>query len=82
MANPMPTALVKKFRCKIELAGGESFTFIRIPFDVKEVFGKGRLPVKLTINDYTYRTTISHMGGVYCVPLRRENREKAETWCQ
>ena len=78
MANPMPTALVKKFRCKIELAGGESFTFIRIPFDVKQVFGKGRLPVKLTINDYTYRTTISHMGGVYCVPLRRENREKAK----
>src|SRR5438270_13824602 len=76
MANPT-TALVKKFRCKIELAGGESFTFIKIPFDVKKVFGKGRLPVKFTINDYTYRTTISHMGGVYCVPLRRENREKA-----
>ena len=74
----MPSVLVKKFRCKIEMAGGESFTYIRIPFDVKEVFGKGRLPVKLTINDYTYRTTIAHMGDMYCVPLKRENREKAK----
>src|SRR5262249_1281076 len=64
-------------RCKIDTAGGESFTFISIPFDVKKVFGKARLPVKLTINDFTYRTTISVMGGKYCVPLRKSNRESA-----
>ena len=74
----MPGRVTKKFKCKIETAERESLTFIKIPFDVKEVFGKGRLPVKLTVNDYTYRTTTFHMGGVYGVPLRREHRENAK----
>ena len=48
----MPGKVTKKFKCKIEMAERASATFIRMPFDVKEVFGTGRLPVKLTINDY------------------------------
>jgi len=71
----MPAA--RKFRCKIDTAGADSLTFISIPFDVREVFGKARLPVRLTINDFTYRTTICVMGGKYCVPLRKSNREGA-----
>jgi len=73
----MPTRQAQKFQSKIDTAGGESFTFISIPFDVKKVFGKSRVPVKLTINDFTYRTTICVMGGKYCVPLRKSNREGA-----
>ena len=67
----------QKFRCKIDTGERESATFICIPFDVKKVFGKARVPVKLTINDFTYRTTICVMGGKYCVPLRKSNREGA-----
>ena len=67
----------QKFQCKIDTAGSEAATFICIPFDVKRVFGKARVPVKLTINDFTYRTTICVMGGKYCVPLRKSNREGA-----
>lgn len=74
----MGTIIAKKFKCRIEMAGRASLTFIRMPFDVKKVFGKGRVPVKLTINDYTYRTTICHMGGIWGVPLRREHREQAK----
>lgn len=74
----MPSAKTQKFRCTIDAAGRESATFICIPFDVKEVFGKARVPVKLTINDFTYRTTICVMGGKYCVPLRKSNREGAK----
>jgi bacteriocin resistance YdeI/OmpD-like protein/uncharacterized protein DUF1905 len=74
----MAGIVTKKFKCKVEMAERASATFIRMPFDVKEVFGTGRLPVKLTINDYTYRTTVFHMGGVYGVPLRREHRENAK----
>jgi len=73
----MATTPARKFRCKIDSAGGESFTFICIPFDVKQAFGKARVPVRLTINDFTYRTTICVMGGKYCVPLRKSNREGA-----
>lgn len=68
---------VKKFKCKLDAPEGGAVGFIRMPFDVKEVFGKGRVPVKLTINGYAYRTTICHMGDMWGVPLRKEHRENA-----
>jgi hypothetical protein len=46
-------------------------------FDPKAVFGKVRAPVKVTLNGYTYRSTIAAMGGPPCIPLRRSNREAA-----
>ena len=51
--------------------------FIALTFDPKEVFGKVRAPVKVTLNGYTYRSTIAAMGGPYCVPLRKSHREAA-----
>ena len=50
---------------------------IPVPFDPKAVFGKTRAPVKVTINGYTYRSTISSMGGGFLIPLRKSNREAA-----
>jgi hypothetical protein len=41
------------------------------------VFGKVRAPVKVTLNGYTYRSTIAAMGGPPCIPLRKSNREAA-----
>jgi hypothetical protein len=51
--------------------------FIPVPFDPKAVFGRVRAPVKVTLNGYTYRSTIAAMGGVTCIPLRKSNREAA-----
>lgn len=51
--------------------------FIPIPFDPAPVFGKIRAPVKVTLNGYTYRSTIAAMGNGPCLPLRRSNREAA-----
>jgi len=51
--------------------------FIPLTFDPKEVFGKVRAPVKVTLNGYSYRSTIAAMGGPPCVPLRKSNREAA-----
>lgn len=51
--------------------------FIPLTFDPKAVFGKVRAPVKVTLNGYTYRSTIAAMGGPPCIPLRRSNREAA-----
>jgi len=51
--------------------------FIPVPFDPREVFGKVRAPVKVTVNGYTYRSTIASMGGTTCIPLRKSNREAA-----
>jgi hypothetical protein len=51
--------------------------FIPVPFDPKLVFGKVRAPVKVTLNGYTFRSTITAMGGVTRIPLRKSNREAA-----
>src|SRR5215475_11159292 len=51
--------------------------FIPVTFHPKVVFGKVRAPVKVTLNGYTYRSTIAAMGGPPCIPLRRSNREAA-----
>jgi hypothetical protein len=54
-----------------------SMCFIPVPFDPKPVFGKVRVPVKVSLNGYTYRSTIASMGNGPCLPLRRSNREAA-----
>ncbi len=65
----------KIFKAKIVRDG--SICFIPLAFDPKVVFGKVRAPVKVTVNGYTYRSTIAAMGGPACVPLRKSNREAA-----
>ena len=54
-----------------------SMCFIPVPFDPKPVFGKVRAPVTVTLNGYTYKSTIASMGEGPCIPLRRSNREAA-----
>src|SRR5687767_6279014 len=65
----------KTFKATIVRDG--SMCFIPVPFDPKEVFGKLRAPVKVTLNGYTYRSTIAAMGGPPFIPLRKSNREAA-----
>ena len=50
---------------------------IPVPFDPKAVFGKVRAPVQVTVNGYTFRSTIARMGGQAFIPLRKSNREAA-----
>lgn len=47
-------------------------TGITIPFDVEEVFGAKRVPVKVLVNGAEHRSTIVRMSGKYmmCVPKR------------
>ena len=61
-----------------------SGTGIGVPFDPEPVFGRNRVPVVVTVNGYTFRSTIAHMGasdprmaGEACtwVPLRKSRRE-------
>jgi bacteriocin resistance YdeI/OmpD-like protein/uncharacterized protein DUF1905 len=65
----------KTFKATIHREG--SMCFIPLTFDPRDVFGKIRAPVKVTLNGYTYRSTIAAMGGPPCVPLRKSNREAA-----
>jgi len=51
--------------------------FVDLPFDVKQEFGKARPPVKISINGFGYRSTVSVYGGKYMVPVRKDRREAA-----
>jgi len=65
----------KRFTAAIVRDG--SACFIPLPFDPKALFGKTRAPVRVTLNGYTYRSTIAAMGGPACIPLRKSHREAA-----
>jgi hypothetical protein len=69
--------MIMKFRTTLQL-GGKTATGFEVPEEVVLSFGKGkRVPVTVTINDYTYRSTVGPYGGPYMVPMSAENREKA-----
>ena len=59
------------FRTKI-LRAGKTATGIEFPTSVVEALGAGkRPPVRVTINGYTYRSTVAVMGGKYLLGVRR-----------
>ena len=64
----------KSFKVKIVREG--PICYIPVSFDPKSVFGKVRAPVRVTLNGYTYRSTIAAMGTI-CIPLRQSHREAA-----
>jgi hypothetical protein len=46
-------------------------TMFRVPFELKEAFGRARPPVRVTIRGHTWRTTPGIYGGVGHVVVNR-----------
>jgi hypothetical protein len=66
-----------RFRTTIEQAG-KTATGIRIPDEIVEGLGAGKRPaIRVTINGYTYRSTVAVMGGAYMVGVNADNRAGA-----
>ncbi len=66
------------FTTTIHQEEGRPVTGIRVPEEIILAFGKGKKPpVKVTLNGYTYRSTVAVMGGVYMISLSAENRAAA-----
>lgn len=59
--------------------GGRSgqVAFVELPFDTREVWGKGRVPVKGTINGFPFRTTAVTMDGRQCFCVNAGMRKGA-----
>ncbi len=76
-AAPAPRLASRTFTTTIIEDDDTSLCAIEVPFDPKEVFGKVRAPVRVSIKGHEYRSTISSMGGCWWVPLRKSNREAA-----
>ena len=66
-----------RIRALLEQNGKTAVGFA-VPEDVVLALGKGkRPPVNVTINGYTYRSTVAPMGGRYLVGVSAENRAGA-----
>jgi hypothetical protein len=66
-----------RFRTTIQL-NGKTATGIEVPEEVIEKLGSGkRPPVRITVNDHTYRSTVAPRGERYLVGVSAENREGA-----
>ena len=53
-------------------------TGIPVPAEVIAALNSGKRPkVKVTLNDYVYRTTVAPYGDVYMLPLSAEHRNAA-----
>ena len=69
----------KEFRAKLNGDesrddGTASFT---LPFDTREVWGKAKAPVKVTINGYTWRSTVGNRGGIQYIVVNAAVRRDA-----
>lgn len=68
----MPT-----FRTELFLAG-KTATGLVVPPEIVDELGSGKRPkVRVTLNSYTYRSTVAPMDGKFYIPVSAENREGA-----
>ena len=66
-----------RFRTTI-VQTGKTTTGIEVPDEVMEALGSGKRPaVKVTVNGYSYRSTVASMGGRSMVSLSAEHRAGA-----
>ena len=66
-----------RFRTTIQ-QGGKTATGIQVPEEVVQALGSGKRPaVTVTINGYSYRSTVAVLGGRYMVGVSAENRAGA-----
>lgn len=57
------------------LQAGKTATGIEIPAEIIAGLGAGKRPaVKMTVNGYTYRSTVAVMGGAFMVGLNADHR--------
>jgi len=64
-----------KFKTTLKQAEGSTATGIVIPDDVLARLGAGKKPpVKMTVNGYSYRSTVATVNGDYMVGFSAEHR--------
>src|ERR687887_2832446 len=65
------------FRTTLKQAG-KTATGVEVPAEIVEALGAGRRPpVRVTLGDHTFRTTVARRGERYLVGVSAENRQAA-----
>jgi hypothetical protein len=72
----MPKAAANPLKFKAELVSrgpGGAWTYLQIPFSVPEIFGrKGQVPVRATINGFTFRNSLMPRAGVHILGVGKD----------
>ncbi len=72
----MPNAQSSPLKFKAQLTGrgpGGAWTYVQIPFSVPEVYGrKGQVPVRATINGFTFRNSLMPRAGVHILGVGKD----------
>jgi hypothetical protein len=70
--------MITIFTTTIQKDGEKNATGIQVPEDAIQSLHSGKKPkVRVTLNGYSYRTTVAVMGGVFMIPLSAEHRNAA-----
>ncbi len=68
--------MLKKFKSKLngDPSRDNATASFTLPFDTREVWGKAKVPVKVTINGYTWRSTVGNRGWIQYIVVNAEAR--------
>src|SRR5215467_3850220 len=66
----------KKFKAKLtgDVTRKDASAAFTLPFDTRNVWGKAKVPVKVTISGYTWRSTVGNRGGIQYIVVNAEAR--------
>jgi hypothetical protein len=66
------------FTTTVEQAEGKNATGLRVPAEAITALGKQKRPkVVVSLNGYSYRSTVAAYGDVFMLPLAKEHRDAA-----
>jgi len=82
-ATAMPKSAANHLNFKAQLVSrgpGGAWTYLQIPFSVPEVIGrKGQVPVRATINGFTFRNSLMPRAGVHILGVGKDILAAAAT---
>jgi hypothetical protein len=69
----------KQFKAKLtgDQSRKDATAAFTLPFDTRDVWGRAKVPVKVTINGYTWRSTVGNRGGIQYIVVNAEARKTA-----
>ncbi len=69
----------KEFRAKLngDVSRKDASASFTLPFDTRDVWGRAKVPVKVTIKGYTWRSTVGNRGGQQYIVVNAEARRNA-----
>lgn len=78
----MESSNLISFEAVIEAVPEKGGAYVRFPYDLRQLFGKGRVRAEITFDDYPYTGSIVNMGVknqdgsiCYIIGIRKDIRE-------